>query len=382
MERRVETLVVGAGPVGLFLAAELHRRGRSCMLIEREKAASTHSKALAIMPGTMQLFERSGIAHAFLSAANRIDGVRFVTPHRSVFVPFAGIQSAYNYVSILPQWKTQALLEARLRELGGNVAYGHTLLSLEPQPGSVRALVESGGHTYAVSARYVAGCDGIASTVRDAAGMEFRGGPYPGSALLADAVLKTSIPVNEARVHVNALGVVTMFPMNERMRRIVVIAPREALPERAPTDWLQQRLAAAGYDEALVEDVRWSNTFRVQRRIASAMQRGNVLLAGDSVHTHSPVGGQGMNIGLHDAWTLAEKLSRVLSGEAPQSLLESYERERLPVARGVLRRTDVLTRVLAHPNPLLRVTRERIAPVVAGLPAIYGPMIRRLSLTA
>ena len=112
------------------------------------------------------------------------------------------------------------------------------------------------------------------------------------------------------------------------------------------------------------------------------MRRGNVLLAGDSVHTHSPVGGQGMNIGLHDAWNLADKLARVLSGEAPASLLDAYERERLRVARGVLRRTDVLTRALAHPNPLLRVTRERIAPVLAGVPAIYGPMIRRLSLTA
>ena len=382
MERSVETLVVGAGPVGLFLAAELHRRGRSCLLIERENAPSTHSKALAIMPGTMELFERAGIAQAFRAAANRIDGVRFVTPRRAVFVPFAGIRSAYNYVSILPQWKTQALMESRLRELRGEVTYGHTLLSLEQQPNGVRALVQSGGDTYAVRARYVAGCDGIASTVRQAARIDFRGGAYPGSSLLADAIVQTSIPVNEARVHVNASGVVTMFPMNEQLRRIVVIAPCEALPEGAQADWLQRRLRAAGYDEALVEDVLWSNTFRVHRRIASAMQRGNILLAGDSVHTHSPVGGQGMNLGLHDAWTLAEKLSRVLSGEATHALLESYERERLPVARGVLRRTDVLTRALAHPNPLLRVTRERIAPVLAGLPVIYGPMIRRLSLTA
>jgi 2-polyprenyl-6-methoxyphenol hydroxylase-like FAD-dependent oxidoreductase len=89
-----------------------------------------------------------------------------------------------------------------------------------------------------------------------------------------------------------------------------------------------------------------------------------------------------MNIGLHDAWSLADKLARVLAGDAPEHVLDSYERERLAVARAVVRRTDVLTRALADPNPVLRITRERIAPAIAGLPVIYRPMIRRLSLTA
>ncbi len=194
--------------------------------------------------------------------------------------------------------------------------------------------------------------------------------------------MRTDTPVNEARVHVNARGVVTMFPMDARLRRIVVIAPREDLPESAHAEWLEERLRDAGYRETCVEQVLWSNAFRVHRRIAAAMRCGNAFLAGDSVHTHSPVGGQGMNIGLHDASNLAEKLARVLAGEAPPSLLNAYQRERLPVARGVLRRTDVLTRALAHPNPLLRMTRERIAPVLAGMPVIYRRMIRRLSLTA
>jgi 2-polyprenyl-6-methoxyphenol hydroxylase-like FAD-dependent oxidoreductase len=380
--QHVETLVVGAGPVGLFLAAELHRRGRSCMLIERANAPATHSKALAIMPGTMELFERAGIAQQFRTAANRVDGVRFVTPRRSVYVPFDAIRSTYNYVSILPQWRTQALLEARLRELGGVVHYGHTLVSLTPAQTHADALLERAGGVCALRARYVIGCDGIGSTVREKAGIAFTGGSYPGAALLADAMVSTEIPVNEARVHVNARGVVTMFPMDERLRRIVAIAPQERLPEYGDPRWLQERLRDAGYHDARVDATVWSNGFRVHRCIASAMRRGNVLLAGDSVHTHSPVGGQGMNIGLHDAWSLADKLARVLAGDAPEHVLDSYERERLAVARAVVRRTDVLTRALADPNPVLRITRERIAPALAGLPVIYRPMIRRLSLTA
>ena len=380
-EEAVETLVVGAGPVGLFLAAELFRRGRSCMLIERAAQPSQYSKALAIMPGTMERFERAGIAGRFCAAANRIDGVRFVTPRRNAAVPFGRIPSAYNYVSILPQWKTQDILAGRLRELGGEVRYAHTLTGIRWCGEDVVATISSPQGERTVRARYLAGCDGVHSAVREAAGIAFTGATYPGAALLADAQLFTDVPANEARVHVYGEAVVTMFPMSRTMRRIVVIAPGEVLPERADAAWLGERLRTAGYGAVEIDRVVWTNAFRVHRRIADRMRAGNVLLAGDSVHTHSPVGGQGMNVGLHDAWNLAEKLARVLQGESA-GLLDAYERERLAVAKRVLRNTDALTRALVHPNPLLRVTRERLAPRLAAMPAIYEPVIRSLALTA
>jgi len=378
----VETLVVGAGPVGLFLAAELRRRGRDCMIAERAPSPSAHTKALAIMPGTMEMFELAGIAQRFADAANRIDGVRFVTPRRSAYVPFRDIPSAYNYVSILPQWKTQALLAARFAELGGEVRYGWALVHLHQRADGVEASLDTPEGPRTIRARYLVGCDGVGSTVRDLAGVQFRGGTYPGTALLTDTLLRTSIPASEARVHVNRSGVVTMFPMSGDFRRVVVIAPREVLPQSAARDWLQERLHAAGYTDVEIGEPVWSNGFRVHRRIASAVRRGNVFLAGDSVHTHSPVGGQGMNLGLRDAWSLAERLAAVLAHGAPQTLLDGYERERLPAAKAVLRRTHTLTRALAHPHPFMRIARERIAPAIAGFPAVYVPMIRRLSLTA
>lgn len=380
--RQVETLVVGAGPVGLFLAAELTRRGRECVLIERASSPSTHSKALAIMPGTMELFEQSGLAPAFAQNANRIDGVRFVTPRASAFVPFGGMPGRYNYVSILPQWKTEDLLAQHLRANGGEVLYDRELTGLQVAEGRVIALIRTPNGLQSLAARYVVGCDGINSAVRREAGIAFEGESYPGAALLADVRLEAGVPVNEARVHVNEHGVVTMFPMDEHMRRIVVIAPSEDLPERPDCEWLQKRMEGAQYLNVRILESVWSNTFRVQRRVASAMRRGNIFLAGDSVHTHSPVGGQGMNIGLHDAWKLASLLSRALQEAASGEILAAYERERLPVAKAVVRRTHVLTRALAHPNPLLRLARERIAPHLAGLPFIYAPMIRKLALTA
>lgn len=377
----VETLIVGAGPTGLFLAAGLLRHGRDCVVIERASEPSAHSKALAIMPGTMELFELAGIAQGFVRAANRIDAVRFVTPRREAYVPFHDIRSAYNYIAILPQWKTQELLAARVCELSGEIRYGWTLNDLRERDGAIYAVIETPDGTREICTRYVIGCDGVNSTVRELVGIEFRGVSYPGTALLVDTVLRTNVPANEARVHVGDAGVVTMFPMSESFRRIVVIAPHEVLPEHATRPWLADRLRRAGYD-AEIDEPAWSNSFRVHRRVANAMRRGNVFLAGDSVHTHSPVGGQGMNIGLHDAWHLVAKLHRVLSGDAAEVLLDEYERERLPVARAVVRRTHVLTRALAHPHPFLRAARERIAPAIAGLPVVYKPMLRRLSLTA
>ncbi len=378
-----ETLIVGAGPVGLFLASELQRRGRECLVIERSNSPAAHSKALAIMPGTMRLFSRADLVSEVLSAANRIEGVRFVTPYRSAFVSFQHFGGDYKYVTILPQWKTQALLEARLLQLGGRVRYGAELAGLKQRAGAVETVIrEAAGDTRTMHSRFVVGCDGVHSTVRELARIAFLGNSYPGSALLCDVELRTEIKSAEARVHVHERGVVTMFAMNEGLRRVVVIAPGEHLPEYAEVDWLQERLTQARYEDTVVERVVCSNRFRVQRRLASAMRRENVFLAGDSAHTHSPVGGQGMNIGLHDAWSLAEKLARVACGEAQSSLFDSYERERLAVARGVLRRTDLLTRVLATPSPLLRAARERIVPVLTEVPMIYRPIMRALSLTA
>ncbi|HEY9180305.1 MAG TPA: FAD-dependent monooxygenase [Candidatus Baltobacteraceae bacterium] len=371
---RVETLIVGAGPVGLFLACELRRRGRECAIIESATQPSTHSKALAIMPGTLELFEEAGIADRFLRAANCVDGVRFVTPRRSVYVPFA--------VTILPQWRTEAILEARLQEFGTQVMRGHTLTHLVGHGDETEAVIQTAGGVRTVRARYLAGCDGVRSTVREQIGIRFDGETYPGTVLLADTIVQTAVPANEARVHVHRGGVLTMFPFSASERRIVVISSREPLPEQAEREPLECRLRNAGYADTGVHEILWSNSFRVHRRIASRMRAGNVFLAGDSVHTHSPVGGQGMNIGLHDAASLADKLGAVLGAQAPESLLDRYERERLPVAKGVLRRTDILTRALVHPHPLVRMTRERVAPRLAALPVIYGPVIRRLSLTA
>ncbi len=376
----VDVLVAGAGPVGLFLAAELRRRGRSCALVERNQAPSRYSKALAIMPRTLEIFEMAGLGEEFGKAINRINGVRFVTSRASAYVAFKTLETSHPYIGILAQYRTEEILCARLRELGGDVRYGHDLIDVSDYGSHVRATVKAPEKTYEIAARYVAGCDGVRSRVRQCAGIAFEGGTYPDGALLADVRVVTNVPPNEARVHIAREGIVTMFPMNEELRRIVVIAPEEALPQEATRAWLQQRLARTHFEGTEVSgDPVWSSSFRAHHRVARHMRRGNLFLAGDAAHTHSPVGGQGMNIGLHDAWNLGWKLAAVLSGDAPESLLDTYERERLPIAGEVVRRTDVLTKALAHPHPVARLGRELFSPLIARIPLVNGPLVRELS---
>jgi len=377
----VDVLVVGAGPVGLFLAGELLRRGHSCAIVERNAAPSTYSKALAIMPRTLDLFERAGVCDAFLGEVNRVRGVRFVTPHGATYVPFANVPARYPFISIVPQWKTEALLAARLQQLGGQVLYGHTFEGFEPFESGSRARIRDKERTYHIDARYVAGCDGVHSAVRENAGIAFPGRSYADRAVLADVPVETTVPKDEARVHIDRTAVVTLFPMSARMRRIVVIAPREPLPEAASREWLQTRLEHAGLRGTVAGDPVWSSAFSVHRRVARRMRAGNVFLAGDAAHAHSPVGGQGMNVGLEDAWVLAETISRVLSGQLPESTIDLYEARRLPIARSVVRRTDLLMRALAHPSPVMSVGREFLTPYVVRIPVLRNRVVREL-LTA
>jgi 2-polyprenyl-6-methoxyphenol hydroxylase-like FAD-dependent oxidoreductase len=379
--KRIDVLVVGGGPVGLFLSAQLLRLGHSCIVVERNANTSIHSKALAIMPRTLEMFDRVGLSQSFVSRVNRVRGVRFVTPRAASYVGFDDAATRYPFVSILPQWKTEALLLEQLWQAGGTVRYGHNFTRFSAERAGVRATIGSGQRSYEVDARYLIGCDGVGSAVRDQAAIPFPGTSYDTPAVLADVAVETAIPPDEARVHMCRGRVVTLFPMSATIRRIVVIAPREVLPPVASAGWLQSRVADADMPVAVTQEPLWCSLFRVQRRVVPRMRSGNILLAGDSAHAHSPVGGQGMNLGLEDAWALAQSLSSVLRGEADESAFDYYEARRLRVARAVVRRTDMLLRALAHPHPLLGVGRELIAPYVIGMPVVRNRVVRDL-LTA
>ena len=374
-----EVLIVGAGPVGLFLANECARWGLRYRLVEGRATQSEHSKALAIFPRTLEIFDMAGIAAPFLEAANRVTSVAVRTRERTLArIQFTPEQTPYAFVAMVPQDVTERLLASELRRRGGAVEYETRFASAEEDGESIRATLDRKGEPIEIRASFVVGCDGAHSTVRHQLNIPFEGAAYKDSFVLADVETNDAFPASELELCPSEFGPVAIFPMSATRRRIV--ASIDEVEDEAPSLPLVRRLLAerapAGI-EAL--SLGWSSYFRIHHRHVVRLRVGRFFIAGDAAHIHSPFGGQGMNTGLHDVWNLAWKLDLFLSGRGNDALLDSYGTERLPVIAQVIEITHLLTRVLGTPNRFAQALRDTVIPMVSHLAPFQHAFVRRLS---
>jgi 2-polyprenyl-6-methoxyphenol hydroxylase-like FAD-dependent oxidoreductase len=374
-----DILIVGAGPVGLFLANECARRNLKWRLIEERSSQSEHSKALAIFPRTLEIFDMAGIVAPFLEKANRVTNVAVMTHDRTLArLRFEPNESPYSFIAMVPQDVTEKLLVDELRLKGGSVEYETKLISADPQDDAVNVTIDQRGTLSQVRALFVIGCDGAHSTVRHQLQLPFEGAEYRASFLLADVETNTKFPADEIQLCPSELGPLAIFPMSATRRRIV--ATIDTPEGDAPSlDLVRKILAqrAPGGIEARV--LHWSSYFRIHHRQVSRLREGRIFLAGDAAHVHSPFGGQGMNTGLQDVWNLIWKLDLFLKGRGNQALLDSYSSERLPVIKNVIETTDHLTKVMATPNKFAQTLRDAVIPMVSRLAPFEHAFVRRLS---
>jgi 2-polyprenyl-6-methoxyphenol hydroxylase-like FAD-dependent oxidoreductase len=375
----LDVLIVGAGPVGLFLANECARRGLRWRIVETRSGQSIHSKALAIFPRTLEIFDMAGIASPFLEAANRVTAVSVTTHGRPLaHMRFEPEETPYPFVAMVPQDVTEKLLVAELRRKGGDVAYETTFLSAEASEGSVTATLEHGGALTAVSAAFLVGCDGAHSAVRHGLGIPFEGAAYEDSFLLADVETNEALPGDELQLCPSERGPVAIFPMSAVRRRVV--ATVERAEGDAPSLELVRRILAERAPRGLeARALHWSSYFRIHHRHVAHLRSGRTFLAGDAAHIHSPFGGQGMNTGLHDVWNLVWKLDLFLNLRGNERLLDSYEAERLPVIRHVIDMTDAMTRVMGTPSRLVQMLRDAVIPMASRLAPFQHAFVERLS---
>jgi 2-polyprenyl-6-methoxyphenol hydroxylase-like FAD-dependent oxidoreductase len=292
-------------------------------------------------------------------------------------VPFDGLPTKFPYTLMLPQDSTERILVDRLTAGGGAVHWNHRLTGLEQDDQGVTATVAGPGDTvHRIRARYVAGCDGMHSAVRDRAGIGFTGDRYAESFVLADVRMRWPYPGDEVNLFFSPRGLVVVAPLPDQRYRVV--ATLDDAPERPDAAAVQTLLDARGpvHSPARVTDVVWSSRFRVHHRLADSYRRGPVFLAGDAAHVHSPAGGQGMNTGIQDAMVLARLLTEALTDHAGPVDLDAYERQRRPVAAGVVAMTDRLTRAATARNPVARLVRN----TVLGLAGRSTTVQRRLAL--
>ncbi|MGH9742974.1 MAG: FAD-dependent oxidoreductase, partial [Candidatus Acidiferrum sp.] len=374
-----DVLIVGAGPVGLFLSNECARRGLRWRLVETRPTQSIHSKALAIFPRTLEIFDMAGVAAPFLEAANPVTSVVMIAHGRKLaHMRFEPEDTPYRFVAMVPQDVTEKLLAEELRRKGGAVEYETTFVSAVQQDDSVLATLDRKGQPMQLTASFVIGCDGARSKVRQTLNLPLEGGDYAPSFMLADIETNESLPADEMQLCPSELGPLAIFPMSASRRRIVATIDR---PDGdAPSlELVRQVLAQRAPAGIEARSLHWSSYFRIHHRHSAQLRTGRMFIAGDAAHIHSPFGGQGMNTGLHDVWNLVWKLDLFLSGHGTEELLDSYAAERLPVIKSVIETTDQLTKVMGTPNKFAQALRDAFIPMVSRLAPFQHAFVKRLS---
>lgn len=359
----VDVLIVGAGPVGLFLACELTRRGIACRIIDQSAERSHESKALAIMPRTLEIFEMAGVVDPFIRAGSAVRALNIIDARKPLArVSVEALPSAYQFLLMVPQSTTEELLEARLRASNVSVERNVQFLSFsQSDEGVVSTVQGTGGALDRIASQWIVGCDGAHSGVRHAMNLPFTGAPYEEGFVLADVDLQSRTGGDEVFLSIDRT-LFGLFPMSaSRYRIIMSVEPNDrTVPSQ---EELQSLFNERVPFEGTIAAVRWTSNFRIHRRMVPQLHYGRAFLAGDSAHIHSPVGGQGINTGLGDAWNIAWKMALVCNEAAPRNLLLTYDEERLPVARAVLKLTNIMTRsVLVLRSPLLRAVRAMLIP--------------------
>lgn len=369
-----DVLIVGAGPTGLMLANQLARRGVRTLIIDRHAGPSLQTRALGVQARTLEIYSQLGIADRALALGKRGSGAQlWAQGRRTARIPLADAGNKltpYPYILVLGQDDNERIMGDRLKDWGQSVQWNTELVSLEQQPGHVRAtLASANGGIGEVTARWVAGCDGSRSAVRELNGITFPGAPYEHVFYVADVRAEGNMVADEVNVFLWEDGFHLFFPMRgDGHWRIVGILP-PPLRKREDVgfdDVLPSLRGETGLDLSF-KQCSWFSTYRIHHRSASRFRAGRCFLLGDAAHVHSPVGAQGMNTGLQDAYNLAWKLSLVVKHQTAESLLDSYEDERIPVARRLLDTTDRAFRLVVSDNPLAGLLRTRILARIAAL---------------
>jgi 2-polyprenyl-6-methoxyphenol hydroxylase-like FAD-dependent oxidoreductase len=369
-----DVLVVGAGPTGLTLAASLLSQRTDVAdvtVVDRLVAGANTSRAAAVNARTLEVLEDVDVTRRMVKAG--LIAPRFTMRQgASTLIPidFSVLPTKYPYTLMLSQATTEALLVERLAELGCEVVRPKTLTRLSQDRDGVTATFDDGD---TIRARFVVGCDGAHSTVREQAGIGFAGGEYAESFTLADVRFAGEAPTDEVILFYAVNGLNVLAPLPGGIHRIV--APSAHAPEVPSAEFVQEIMDTRGFGpgRSIVTELVWGSRFHIHHRVADTYRAGRLLLAGDAAHVHSPAGGQGMNLGVQDAVALADALH-----DGSDAALDAYSAGRRPIAQQVLTTTGRLTRLATLPRAV-RPARNGLMRAAAQVPAVRRQLAWRLS---
>ncbi len=382
-------LIAGAGPTGLTLACELRRRGVACRIIDKYAEFPIASRATNIHARTLEVFDDIDVVDSIIALAAKVVGATYLRGGRVVATtkvysdPETYPDRPYYGEVLLNQAKVEKVLRDRLAALGGAVERSRELVGFrEEENGIVATVAQAGtGETEQIRAAFLVGCDGAHSFVRKALGLTFAGEAYPDHWVLGDMQIDGDLPRDTIINWVNDEGLLAALPFPEpklwRLGAIIYPDAAGEVPEASLELFQRLLVERAGDTRTRLSNPIWVANFRVHHRMVDHYRKGRSFVAGDAAHIHSPVGGQGMNTGIQDAYNLGWKLALVLQGKAAPGLLGTYEEERLPVARTVLNQTDASHRATISNHPVLRFVREHVLLPLLELPSVRDSVMYR-----
>jgi len=396
--QRATVLIAGAGPTGLALACYLRSRGIDAQVIDKFERPATTTRALGVQPRGRQILERlAALGDLAKEAIPQTKFDIYVDGRNIVNIDLDTLgTSSTNTVLRVPQTAIERCLRERLQELGAQVAWGHEVIAASENTGAsgVAVTVRTNEGERVIQADWLIGCDGAHSAVRKVIGATFEGSIFPGTFFLGDVHMDWG-KEGKAAIYLRGRQILTMASLPDGQWRIGVALPpgdpltdtgREAMTAARDKSAvslqdglvrLQEIFSAYSGDKTTrLYDPTWFSVVRIHRRMASTFRRGHILIAGDAAHLTSPLGGQGMNTGLNDAFNLGWKLALVIQGVANDSLLDTYEQERRPAMEKVDKATTQWTKALFADNARSLFFRRYVV-----LPAMQIKKFQRWVLT-
>jgi 2-polyprenyl-6-methoxyphenol hydroxylase-like FAD-dependent oxidoreductase len=376
MTKPCDVLIVGAGPTGLVLALWLTRLGIAPRIIDKTAEPGTTSRALAVQARTLELYRQLDLTDAVLTQGHKIPAINlWVKGENKARLAFESVGlglTPYPFLHIFPQDQHERLLLKRLAEFGVSVERRTEILRFSDDGDRIVARLRGpDGQEESCEAAYLAGCDGARSLVRETMGTGFPGGTYRQIFYVADVDLKGAVANGELHIDLDEADFLAVFPLAGEGRARFIGTVRDQRADNPETLRFEDvSVRAIENLKVQVEKVNWFSTYRVHHRVTDHFRKGRAFVLGDAAHIHSPAGGQGMNTGIGDAVNLAWKLHSVLTGRAPDALLDSYEAERIKFARRLVSTTDKVFSFVSADGRLADVIRTRIAPVL--MPRLIG----------
>ncbi|MFY9311174.1 MAG: FAD-dependent monooxygenase [Bacteroidia bacterium] len=386
---KTDVIIVGAGPTGLMAANQLARFGIDFIVIDLKSAPTAESRAIAVTARSLEIYQQMGLSDTVLEQGTKINSFNVYSEgERKAEVKIGEIGvglSDFHFLLAFEQSKNEELLYQNLKSIHKNVLWNTEFLELKEWTDNIEILARYENKPTSISAKYLIACDGAKSPIRHQLNFKFEGGTYENKFFVADVIMNWNLEYDKLIVSPSDKNFCAFFPLkgNKRYRVLGTLPKGYDTKEDVSFQDIGKEILNATRLNIDFEKVHWFSVYKLHHRCVNSFNKGNVYLAGDSAHIHSPAGGQGMNTGLQDAYNIAWKMAFVLKGHAHKRLLDTYNEERLPFAQWLMKFTDRMFSIMSSDNWFIARFRKffalRLVEIIMSKEAIKPIVFRTVS---